>query len=531
MQRTARFVALARGRWHAPVPALPIDVFRVLVGLLSAVYFTHLALQTADFSGPDGLIDHDFVRDVFWYTKLGLFRPGMSALQFQAIFAAAAAASLALAAGWRPKVMTLAMFVVAVSAYRWNFLAIYVDDGIMHLAIFWILLLPVGKTLVLADLLRDRHSAVQKWRRTLVPGGAVRAFLVSLSLVYIVAGLWKWTSPMWRSGTALFAALQTPIAWMPALWTPDQLPVIAAADYVTLLLEPAFPLMFVLRRNHPLKWGLLVMMIGFHLGIIATMKVPYANIACLAAIPVIFRDELTVLINWRKADVPVYTPTFATRICAVGSIAFVSVLTLAMMGEAAVPDWRGPNRSEESAGAAGRATAHAGFLGTQHNPMYLPLWAIGIAQSYRLFDWIDDRNFKVRYDVAEVRTNGSRRVVDAESLFPTSIRGVLLQTYLHDVTWGSVPRDRADDLKIALFTRFGHRYCKAKRPEGDILVLASVGRVAVEKPAPLPAPSPFLRFSCAGPRARIAFARLARDRVATFSNSRINASVLISSTH
>ena len=92
-------------------------------------------------------------------------------------------------------------------------------------------------------------------------------------------------------------------------------------------------------------------------------------------------------------------------------------------------------------------------------------------------------------------------------------------------------RPTADDLKIALFTRFGHRYCNAERPQGDILVLASVGRVAVEKPAPLPAPSPFLRFSCAGSRARIAFARLSRDRVATFSNSRINASVLISGTH
>lgn len=531
MQRIAELVGSARRRWHAPVAAVPIDIFRVLVGILSAVYFTHLAFQAADFSGPDGLIDHEFVRDVFWYTKLGLFRPGISALQFQAIFASAAAASLALAAGWRPKLMALLMFAVAVSAYRWNFLAIYVDDGIMHLAMFWILLLPVGKTLVLADVIRNRSAAIEKWRGTLVSGGAVRAFLVSLSLVYIVAGLWKWTSPMWRSGTALFAALQTPVAWMPSLWTPDQLPVIAAADYLTLLLEPAFPLMFVLKRNHPLKWGLLLMMVGFHLGIIATMKVPYANIACLAAIPVIFRDELMGMINRRKAFASIYAPTFASRICAVGSITFVSVLTLAMMGEAAVPDWRGPNRSEESARTAGRATAHAGFLGTQHNPMYLPLWAIGIAQSYRLFDWIDDRNFRVRYDAVEVLSDGSRRRIEAEDLFPMSIRGVLLQTYLHDVTWGSVPRDRADDLKIALFSRFAHRYCKAEHPQGDILVLASVGRVAIEKPAPLPAPSPFLRFSCSGPHAQVAFARLDRDRIATFPNRRINAALMVSSRH
>jgi hypothetical protein len=528
MQRAYSFILSARRRWHAPVPAIPIDVFRVLVGVLSTVYFAHLAIQTADFSSPNGLIDHRFVREVFWYTRLGLFRPGISAFQFQLIFIGAAAASLALAAGWKPKLMAAFMFIIAVSAYRWNFLVIYVDDGIMHLAIFWILLLPVGRTLVLAELVSDRYVAVDRWRRTLVSGGAVRAFLVSLSLVYIVAGMWKWTSPMWRSGTALFAALQTPIAWAPGLWTPEQLPVIAGADYATLFLEPVFPLMFVLKRNNPVKWALLAMMVGFHLGIIATMKVPYANIACLAAIPVIFRDELMRLVNRRRSYAPLEVPTYANRICAVGSTAFVIVLTLAMMGEAAVPDWRAPNRAEERTTNVEKVSKHAGFLGTQHNPMYLPLWAIGIAQSYRLFDWIDDRNFRVRYDVSEIRADGSRRIVDPDELFPTSIRGVLLQTYLHDVTWGSVPRERGDELKLSLFARFAHRYCRSSHAPGDIVALATVGRVAVEGPVPLPPPAPFLRFSCDGSVARLAYARLDRDRMATFPSARVNAALMAS---
>lgn len=530
MQPASRFLTIARQRWRASVPALPIDIFRVLVGMLSAVYFTHLALETADFSSPGGLIDHGLVREIFWYTRYGLFRPGITAAQFQLIFALAALASLMLAAGWRPKLMAAFMFSIAVSAYRWNFLVIYVDDGIMHLAIFWILLLPVGRTLVLSELIRDRSAALERWRRTMVSGGAVRAFLVSLSLVYVVAGMWKWTSPMWRSGTALFAALQTPIAWAPSMWSVGQLPFIAAADYITLLLEPAFPLMFVLKRNHPAKWALLVMMIGFHLGIIATMKVPYANIACLAAIPVIFRDELMGLINRRRKYAPLAVPTFAGNFCAAGSITFVTVLTLAMMGEAAVPHWRGPTRAEESTPVAS-AAKQTGFLGTNHNPMYLPLWAIGIAQSYRLFDWIDDRNFRVRYDAAEVGADGSRRAIPAEDVFPMSIRGVLLQTYLHDVTWGRIPRERADDLKIALFTRFAHRYCKARDPQGDVVVFAAVGRVPVADPAPLPPPTPFLKFSCAGDHAWLAFARLDKDRIATFADPRMNASLLASVRH
>ena len=530
MQTAPQFIVTARERWRRDVPALPIDIFRVLVGILSAVYFAHLAIETADFSSPGGLIDHGLVREIFWYTQYGLFRPGITEAQFQLIFGMAAAASLLLAAGWRPKLMAAFMFVIAVSAYRWNFLVIYVDDGIMHLAIFWILLLPVGRTLVLADFVRDKSAAVERWRRIVVPGGAVRAFLVSLSLVYIVAGMWKWTSPMWRSGTALFAALQTPIAWAPSMWNVGQLPFIAAADYVTLILEPAFPLMFVLKRNHPAKWALLVMMVGFHLGIIATMKVPYANIACLAAIPVIFRDELMSLLNRGRKYVPLEVPTFAGNFCAAGSIAFVTVLTLAMMGEAAVPHWRGPSRAEESAGSTSTAR-QAGFLGTNHNPMYLPLWAIGIAQSYRLFDWIDDRNFRVKYDASKILADGTRRAIDAEELFPMSIRGVLLQTYLHDVTWGKIPRDRADDLKIALFTRFAHRYCKSNDTQGDIVVFAAVGRVPVADPVPLPPPTPFLKFSCSGERAWLAFARLDRDRIATFADPRMNASLIAAVRH
>src|SRR5215216_4256869 len=100
-----RTIMMLRERWHRPVAALPIDIFRVLVGILSTVYFVHLALQTGDISSPDGLIDHSLTRDIFWYTKMGLFHPGISANEIRAIFVIAAVASLALAAGWRPKLM------------------------------------------------------------------------------------------------------------------------------------------------------------------------------------------------------------------------------------------------------------------------------------------------------------------------------------------------------------------------------------------------------------------------------------------
>ncbi len=46
-----------------PTYALPIDIFRILVGLLSFIFFLRTYLETYDFSNPDGLIDHVLSQD------------------------------------------------------------------------------------------------------------------------------------------------------------------------------------------------------------------------------------------------------------------------------------------------------------------------------------------------------------------------------------------------------------------------------------------------------------------------------------
>jgi hypothetical protein len=267
--------------------------------------------------------------------------------------------------------------------------------------------------------------------------------------------------------------------------------------------------MFILPTNHRIKWALLPLMIGFHAGIIATMRVPYANIACIAAAVVVFREEIMGFIGARMS--PRRGIAQSGGICPVASLAFVTVLTLAMMGEAAVPSWRGPNRSEELTNETTKPQMRAGFLGTQHNPLYIPLWLVGIAQSYRLFDWIDDRNFHVSYGVVEHRANGSDREVDPRDLFPSTIRGVLLQTYLHDVTWGSIPRERADELKLALYARFTARYCRNHGANGEIDVQAVVARVSLHGPQSTGPMEPLLRFRCEGVKPRLRYARLGSD--------------------
>src|SRR5690606_34594617 len=113
------------------------------------------------------------------------------------------ACGLFVVAGVRPRVAALAGYVVAVCAYRWGFLVMFVDDAIVHWLLLWVVLLPVGHTL--------------RWRRgwetnagVRVSGFALRMVLANLVLLYVVAGTTKWGSPMWRNGDALYAVLMMP---------------------------------------------------------------------------------------------------------------------------------------------------------------------------------------------------------------------------------------------------------------------------------------------------------------------------------
>jgi uncharacterized membrane protein YphA (DoxX/SURF4 family) len=501
-------------RINRPTPALPVDVFRILVGLLSAVYFLQLYTQVSDFSSPDGLIDHKLIRELFWYTRIGFFGPAMTADAFRVVFLLAFTGSLALVIGYRVRAIAIALFFIAVSAYRWNFLVIYVDDAIMHLVLFWLILLPAGKTLVWSEWKRDRRSAIERWKRQRVPGGTVRCFLVNLALVYLVAGLWKWTSPMWRDGSALYAALRMPIAYAPEFWTPAQLPMLRIANYAAMILEPLLPLMLILPPKHRMKWALLAGCAGFHLGIALTMRVPYANLACLAAAPIVFRHEI---MSWLGQVRPcVGAPGDSVIRCwyTRSAMAFVTVLVMAMAGEAAIPAWRNPSRDSKhktgliAAGTSRVAYASSlvakestidgrvGFLKSEHNVFYTPLWFIGIAQSYRLFDWIDDRNFHVSYDITERFPDGASRSVNAAEMFPSTLRGVLLQAYLHDVTWGRVPRNRAAEFKASLSKRFANRYCRAHREAGQIQVLSTVERTGTHALTTRSTPELLMLFDC-----------------------------------
>ena len=128
---------------------------------------------------------------------------------------------------------------------------------------------------------------------------------------------------------------------------------------------------------------------AFHLGIIATLKIPFANFAMLGALPIALGPEILQL---GLGQPRLLGSGPRTGLSPTEIVAMALVTTLLLMAA-----WEGV-----SSGRLLRLPlwkAHmSGFLG---NPMYVALWCIGIVQSYRLGDGIDTRNHHARYEVFE----------------------------------------------------------------------------------------------------------------------------------
>lgn len=460
-----------------PVDALPLDLFRICVGVVMLAYFIRTFMEVADFSGPDGLLDHELILKMYWFTEIGIFRPWMGAEWFYAAFGIAIACCIPLILGYRVKLFSVVLYVIAVSTYRRNFIVMYVDDAIMHLLLFWMLVLPVGQTMVLREWLKDRGAAWERWKSVTVPGAALRCFFWNLILLYLVAGLWKWTSPMWLDGTALYVVFKLPVSYFHDFWNVSHMPLLKVFNYGTLVLEPLVPLLFFLRRGSRLKYVLLAAFIGLHILSALTLNIPFANIACAATAILMFREEIMVYLRG-SFIAPVGERSFG--FAGATALFMVVMLTFAMISGVTMMNWRTPPRVLKSTGQSANSTAkapqlvdgRADGLGSVQMSFYSVLWLMGIAQQYQLFNWIDDRNYATHYRVV---VDGKE--ADPDEMFVRSLRGVLLDFYIHDITWMKVPPEHRGELRQSILERTANRYCRTSIPFGVVEAHSSFERI------------------------------------------------------
>jgi len=476
--RMASYVGRRLRLWLlAETYALPLDLFRILGGLLCVAYFVSLLLQAEDFSNPDGLLDHVLMQRILWFTRLSLFQPGITLPCLYVLLGLAGVGAWGIVLGYRVRLCAGVLFAIAVSTYRWNFLVIYVDDAFMHLLLFWFMLLPLGQTLRPWELRQGWHACVTRWRQVTVSGTVQWCFLANICLVYLVAGLWKLTSPLWQQGFALYATLRLPIAYAPNFWQPQHLPFLQVLNYLALVVEPLIPILLLCRPGRPGKWCGLLCQLGFHLGILLTLPLPFVNLGLLGTSVLFFRAEI---LQWlRRGEAQPLALRQTPRPNRAGWVALVFLLVLSL--------------------AVARGTP---VLGTLYQPAYAFLWVAGIAQEYHLFDWIDKMNYHVTYRVSTQHTDGATQSLDPTSLFPQSLRAILLQAYVHDVRWMRVPAPHRATLKYSILSRLAQRFCREQTLTTPVTAWARVQRIRPDNVALTQGQEQFLMtFRCAEKRA------------------------------
>jgi hypothetical protein len=240
---------------------------------------------------------------------------------------------------------------------------------------------------------------------------------------------------------------------MPDVWGPELVPFLRIANWMVMVVEPFMVLPLFLRPGHPLKAVGGVMFTGFHIFILTTLGLPFAMSGLLMTSMIFFGPELTAAASrWSGAHAPP-TPGVQPRLTRPGrfAVAFLVVLFLA-------------------------TTRRVPAIGALNVPAYGVLWMMGVAQDYRLFNWIDRVNFDVETSVMELGASGTG-VRPAAARYPSSFRSKLLLAYLHDIRWLRLPRADRPRMRASIATRLAGWYCRNNQPERPVLIASEIYRL------------------------------------------------------
>lgn len=434
-------------------PALAVDVFRVLVGVLSITFFIRLLVEFPEISHPSGLIDHALTQRIHWFTRVGLFHPWTPAWVIAGAYALGVVLSAAILVGFRIRTAAVGALVIAASAYRWNFVAMYLDDAVVHLMLFWMILLPAGRTLTVE---RMGDGSWRNWGEERVSGVAVRALLINVCWIYFIAGIWKLDSIMWREGFGLFAAMKVEVARMPDVWNASHLPFLRFSDYLVLVVEPILPLPMLLGGRW-LRTAGAASFVVFNLFILTTLGIAWAILGLTCTIVLFLGEDLA--------------RAYALRFGPASEVDDA---------EASPPDKRGARRFNRTERAAVTfllvlmtATArHIPVFGSLNEPAYAALWMVGVAQDYRLFNWIDRVAFRVRSDFQVTGPDGEALALP-DGAYPNRFRARLLQAYAHDIRWLLLPDEDRFALRLSIAQRHASWICRAFDDPGTRVSIVS----------------------------------------------------------
>ncbi|MFJ4201797.1 HTTM domain-containing protein [Streptomyces sviceus] len=296
-----------------PVSLYAAAVLRIGYGLLYLVFLLREFPHRDEIWGPGSPWTPELARQLFdqtgWASILTL---SDSRPYFESCYALALVTSALFMLGWRTRVVSV-LFAVVVASFHAR--AIFMTDGgdnLILLMALYLVLTACGRRWSL-DARRARRQAstgrtasspavpdadgfrhqLGLSRRTLtavVHNCGMFVIAAQVCFLYGSAGLYKVQGGSWGNGTALHYVLNLDLfrPWPELSLMADEHDVlIAVACYLTVLLQVAFP--FVLFGR--LKYPVLTMLLGMHLGIAVLMGLPLFSGAMVIADAVFLPDR------------------------------------------------------------------------------------------------------------------------------------------------------------------------------------------------------------------------------------------------
>ena len=203
----------------------------------------------------------DRISQAFPMPELSPYAWSFSLSYFDLVFHVGILVTLLFTVGIGGRLMTLCTYIMTMFLQDLNGLITDGGDNIARIVLLYMLFADLSGR-------RDREVSTVGG---LVHNAAILAIVVQLSFLYLSTGMYKVMGEYWQSGVALYYILRVnSFSWTgiggDALYTNEYL--IVALTYATVLFEVAFSFALFNRWTRRL---ILVMGVGFHCGVAATM--------------------------------------------------------------------------------------------------------------------------------------------------------------------------------------------------------------------------------------------------------------------
>ncbi|MET9469438.1 HTTM domain-containing protein [Streptomyces sp. NPDC006544] len=301
---------------ETPVSLYAAAVLRIGYGFLYLVFLLREFPYREEIWGPGSPWTPELARQLFDQTGwLSILTLSDSRVYFEMCYAAALVTSALFMLGWRTRAVSL-LFAVVVASFHSR--AVFMTDGgdnVTLLMAMYLVFTACGRRwsldaraagprapAVLPAGRRTRHLAhARRTLTTVLHNCGMFVIAAQVCFLYGSAGLYKVQGGSWGNGTALHYVLNLDLfrPWPALSLMADAHPLpMAVAGYLTVLVQVAFP--FVLFGR--LKYPVLTMLLGMHLGIAVLMGLPLFSGAMIIADAVFLPDRFYQSLGrwWRR---------------------------------------------------------------------------------------------------------------------------------------------------------------------------------------------------------------------------------------